>query len=217
MLILKIVSLTNLIAFIIGIFYYKSFPREIKIIFYFVAFGVLTQSYMKLHQHFIMKNTMPVGHFYFPIAFLILAIFYMQVLKDFIKPVYLYTIIILFETYCLINSLFIQGFFEYASIEAAVGAMIIFLFSIAWFTKIMMEAKIEKLSAEPLVWINSAILIYYTGSFFYHSLYNLIVKASFDVAILVAKMFSVLNLFFYLIIAIGFLMVKKSNPKKARL
>jgi len=48
-------------------------------------------------------------------------------------------------------------------------------------------------------------------------LYNLIVNASLDVAILVAKMFSVLNLFFYLIIAIGFLKVKKSTPAKAGL
>lgn len=217
MLIIKIASFTNIIAFIIGIFFYKSFPKEIKTIFYFVAFGVLTQLYLKLHQHFIMMNTMPVGHFYFPIAFLILAIFYVQVLKDFIKPVYLYTIIIVFETYCLINSLFIQSLFEYASIEGAVGAMIIFIFSIAWFTKIMIEAKIEKLAVEPLVWINSAILIYYTGSFFYQSLYNLIVNASIDVAILVAKMFSVLNLFFYLIIAIGFLKVKKNTTAKAGL
>ena len=217
MFLFKIVALTNVIAFIIGIFYYKSFPREIKIIFYFVALGVLTQLYMWLHQHFIMKNSMPVGHFYYPIAFLILAIFYMQVLKDFIKLVYLYTIIILYETYCLINSLFIQSIFEYASIEAAIGAMIVFLFSITWFTKIMIEAKIEKLAFEPLVWINSAILIYYSGNFFYYSFYNLIVNASLDVAILVAKMFSVLNLFFYLIIAIGFLIVKGSKPTKVRL
>jgi len=214
MFIIKIAALTNVIAFIIGIVYYKTFPKEIKTIFYFVAFGVITELYIKLHQNYIMKNTMPIGHFYFPIAFLILAIFYVQVLKDFIKPVYLYTIIILFETYCLINSLFIQSLFEYTSIEGAVGAMIIFLFSVAWFTKIMVEAKIVKLAREPLVWINSAILIYYTGNFFYHSLYNLRIKASIEVAVLAIKMFSVLNLVFYLIIAVGFLKVKRMKLKK---
>lgn len=215
MFLIKIVALTNVIAFIIGIFYYKSFPKEVKTIFYFVAFGVFTQLYMKMHQHFIMKNTMIIGHFYFPIVFLILTIFYLQVLKGFVKPVYLYVIIIIYESYCLINSLFIQSLFEYPSIEAAIGATIIFLFSIAWFTKIMIEAKIEKLAEEPLVWINSAILIYYTGNFFYFSLYNLIVNASLDVAMLVTKLFVVLNLFFYLIIAIGFLKAKRANTTKA--
>lgn len=215
MFLFKIVALTNVIAFIIGIFYYKSFPKEVKTIFYFVAFGVFTQLYMKIHQHFIMQNTMIIGHFYFPIVFFILSIFYIQVLKGFVKPVYLYITIILFETYCVINSLFIQSLFEYPSIEAAIGATIIFLFSITWFTKIMIEARIEKLADEPLVWINSAILIYYTGNFFYFSLYNLIVNASLDVAILVAKLFTVLNLFFYLIIAIGFLKVKGAKSAKS--
>jgi len=214
MLIAKINALTNLLAFIIGIFYYKYFTKEIKTIFYFVAFGVLTEMYSRLHYHFIMKNQMPIGHLYFPIAFLIVAIFYIQVLKDFIKPVFLYTVIILFESYCLINSLFIQNILEYPSIEGAVGAMIIFLFSVTWFTKVMVEAKIVKLTNEPLVWINSAFLIYYTGGFFYHSLYNLRINASLEVAVLAIKMFSVLNLLFYLIITIGFITAKKQIRQK---
>jgi hypothetical protein len=140
-----------------------------------------------------------------------------QVLKGFVKPAYIFSVIILFEMYCIINSVFIQSLLEYPSIEVAIGAMIIFLFSVAWFTKIMFEAKIVKLATEPLVWINSAILIYYTGSFFYHSLYNLILKASMDVAMLSAKLFAGLNLFFYLIIAIGFLKVKRTKREKLSL
>jgi len=216
MLIIKINALTNLLAFIIGIFYFKSFSKEIRIVFYFVAFGVLIETLMRLHQHFIMKNVMPFGHFYFPIAFLILAIFYYQILKDLVKPIYLISIIILYEAYCIINTVFIQSFFEYPSVVGSVGAMIIFLFSVAYFTKIMIEAKIVKLSEEPLIWINSAILIYYTGNFFYHALYNLRIITSLDIAVLALKMFSVLNLVFYLIITIGFLKVKRIKPIRGR-
>jgi len=214
MLILKINVLTNLLAFIIGIFLYKSFSKEIKIVFYFVIFGLLIEILARLYLYFITKNAMPFGHFYFPIAFLILSLFYSQILKDFIKPVYIISMIVFYETYCVINSLFIQSFFEYPSIEGAVGAIIIFLFSIVYFTKVMIEGKIVKLAEEPLIWINSAILMYYTGSFFYHALYNLRISASLDIAILALKMFSVLNILFYLIIAIGFLKVKKIKPTK---
>jgi hypothetical protein len=210
MLLLKLNALTNLIAFIVGIFYYKYFTKEIKTVFYFVVFGVLTESYMRLHQYYIMKNTMPVGYFYFPVAILIAGIFYVQVLKDFLKPVYIYIIIILYEIYCIINPLFIQSWFEYPSVEGSIGSIIIFLFSIAYFTKIMVEAKLVKLSKEPLVWINTAFLIYYTGNFFYHSLYNLRIKASIDVAFLALILFSILNLLFYLILAVTFTMTKRS-------
>lgn len=212
--IFKIVTLTNFISFIVGLIYFKRFSSELKTVFYFVAFGVLTETYTKLHQHFIMKNTMPIGHFYFPIAFIILGIFYMQVLKNFVKSSYILLITIAFVTYSIINTLFIQSLYEYANIVGSVGALIIFLFSVAYFTKVMVEAKITKLSHEPLIWINTAILIYYTGNFFYHSLYNLRLNASLDMVILAAKLFSVFNILFYLIIGIGFLIAIKTKPQK---
>jgi hypothetical protein len=103
--------------------------------------------------------------------------------------------------------------FEFPSLVGSIGAMIVFIFSIAFFSKVMVEAKISKLAGEPLIWINTAILIYFTGNFFYYSLYNYRLKASFDIAMLAAKFFGVLNILFYLIIAIGFLKVKKKPAK----
>jgi hypothetical protein len=211
---IKLNSLTNFLAFFIGIIFYTRFPKEIKTVFYFVAFGAFTETFMRFYQLYITKNTMPVGHFYFPIAFVILGIFYMQVLKNFVKPIFILLLIIAFVTYSIINTLFIQNLYEYANIVSSIGALIIFLLSVTFFTKVMVEAKITKLSQEPLIWINIAILIYYTGNFFHHSLYNLRLNASIDVAILAAKLFSVLNILFYLIIAIGFLKVKKQILQK---
>ena len=212
----KLVSVTNLIAFIVGLIYYKRFSPELKTVFYFVVFGVLTECYTRFHLNFIMKNTMPIGHFYFPVAFLIMGLFYMQVLKDFIKPKYILIPIILFVTYCLINTLFIQSLFEYASLVGSIGAMILFLFSVAFFTKVMVEAKILKLSEEPLIWINTAVLIYYAANFFYHSLFNVRLNASLEIALLAVKIFAALNILFYLIIIIGFLKTKKVKQAKAK-
>jgi len=214
--IFKVVWLTNFIAFTIGLIYFKRFSSELKILLYFVAFGVLTEIYTKIHQHYIMKNTMPIGHFYFPLAFLIIGLFYRQVLKDFIKPKYTLILIIAFEAYCLINSLFIQSLFEYASLEGSIGAMILFLFSVAFFTKVMVEAKITKLSQEPLIWINTAVLIYYAANFFYYSFYNVRLAASVEIAFLAAQIFAGLNILFYFIIVIGFLKVKKINQVNTR-
>jgi hypothetical protein len=210
--IIKINAIFNLIAFIIGLIKYKYFSRELKFIFYFVAFGVLTEIYSKFHMHFIMKNTMPIGHFYFPLAFLFMGIFYLNVLKGFIQPKFILFLIITFEIYCVINSLFIQSLFDYPSLVGSIGAMLLFLFAVALFTKIMIEAKITKLSAEPIVWINTAILIYYTGNFFYHSLFNLRITASMEMFLFSTKLFSVLNMLFYLTIAVGFIIVKRKQP-----
>ena len=207
--IIKINAITNVIAFIIGIIQYRYFTKELKYIFYFVAFGVLTEIYSRFHLNYIMKNAMPIGHFYFPVAFLILGLFYLQVLKNFIGYKFIIITIVAYEVYSIVNSLFIQSIFDFASLVGAIGAMILFLFSVAFFTKIMVEAKIQKLSKEPLIWINTAILIYYTGNFFYYSLYNLRINSSLEIFLFSAKLFSVLNMIFYLIIIIGFLIVKR--------
>jgi hypothetical protein len=207
---IKLNWITNLIAFLIGLFLYKKFPKEIKTLFYFVAFGVLTEIYYRFHFYFIMKNGMPIGHFYFPIAIFIAGMFYMQILKNFINQKYILWIIIGYEIYCIINPIFIQGLFEYPSLTGSIGAIILFLFSVAFFAKVMVEAEIEKLSREPLIWINTAFLIYYASGFFYHSLYNLRTTASLEVAYFAVQLFAFLNLMFYTTISIAFILTSKS-------
>lgn len=211
--IFKIYALTNLTAFIVGIFKYRVLSKELKTVFYFVSLGVLTETYSRIHTHFIMKNTMVIGHFYFPLAFLIVGLFYMQLLKDFIKPKYTLMVIAAFLIYCFVNSVFIQSMFEYASLVGAIGSIIVFIFSVAYFTKVMMDAKIVHLSKEPLIWINTAFLIYFAGNFFFYITYNVRLNASREVAILAAKVFYVLNFLFYLIITVGFLKVKKESKR----
>jgi len=208
---IKLNHVTNIAAFFIGITLYRNFPREIKTLFYFVTLGVITESFARLFMHFVMKNAMPIGHFYFPIAFLLAGWFYIQVLKGFIKPLYIVIIIAIFEVYSIINSVFIQGLFEFASLVGSIGSMLIFMFAVAFFIKVMTEAKITKLSQEPLIWINSAFLLYYTVNFFYFSLYNLRIDASKEVTQIAIRFFSVMNLLFYLLICVAFLMFRKKK------
>lgn len=211
MIIFKINALTNLIAFIVGLIYYKYFSKEIKVVFLFVTFGVFTEVFTKIYKHFWMQNTGPIAHFYFSGAFFIMGMFFLMTLKDFIKPVYILSLIILFEVFSLINVLFIQDLFKFPSLTGSIGAMILFLLSVAFFTKVMTEAKILKLSEEPLIWINSAVLIYYTGNFIFYALLNYADNYSREFALLTAKFFSYVNLLFYLLITIGFLKVKKNK------
>jgi hypothetical protein len=201
----KLNSSTNFLAFFIGIALYRRFPREIKTLFYYVALGAVTDALSLLFVKYVMKSSMPFGHFYFPVAFFLVGWFYIQIFKGFIKPVYIIVIIIIYDIYSIINSLFIQSIFEYASLVGAIGAMLIFLFSVTYFIKVMVEGNIVKLAREPLIWINTAFLVYYAINFFYHSLYNLRLSASIDVAWMAVRFFSSLNLLFYLTIAIVFL------------
>lgn len=204
--IVKFNAITNFIAFFIGLVLYRNFPKEIKVVFYFVTLGAITEISARLFMHYVMKNAMPIGHVYFPLSVLIVGLFYLQILKGFVKPVYVLSLVILFEIYSIVNTVFIQSIFEYASLVGSIGSLLIFMMAVTYFIKVMVESKITNLLKEPLIWINTGFLLYYTSNFFYHSLYNLRIKASMEVTEIAVKFFSFNNLLFYLILSVAFLL-----------
>ncbi len=208
----KFTWFANLIAFILGLFLYKRFPREIKIVYYFVVLGALAEVSNKIIIHFVLKNSMPVGHVYYTVAIVVLGLYYIQILNGFIKPVWIKAALAAYVLYSVINMVFIQGLLQYPSITATLGALILFLLSIAFFIKVMIEAKIEKLSSNPHIWINTAVLLYYTVNIFHHSLFNLRFKVTLDVVYFAANTFSLWNQLFYVLIIIGFIQAVKARP-----
>ncbi len=68
----------------------------------------------------------------------------------------------------------------------------------------MMEAKIEHIWKEPLVYINLAILLYFAGSLFYSVLFNLVIEYASEFTKFSVNYFYVLNTVFYFLLSIGF-------------
>lgn len=73
----------------------------------------------------------------------------------------------------------------------------------------MIEANIKNLWNVPYIWINTGILIYYSGNLFHTILFNIILEYSREFSKLTVVYFNVLNALFYILIAIGFLKFKK--------
>ncbi|WP_303923568.1 hypothetical protein [Draconibacterium sediminis] len=68
----------------------------------------------------------------------------------------------------------------------------------------MVEAKIMSLWDEPLIWINGALLIYYSGNLFFTVLFNLILEYSREFSKITVVSFSVILTLFYVLVTIGF-------------
>ncbi|MBN2635037.1 MAG: hypothetical protein JXR61_02120 [Prolixibacteraceae bacterium] len=194
-----------------GIYKFRTFSKELKIILFFVILGAVTELFTDYYKTYIARNTMPIGHFYYVSSILLLSFFYRSVLAGYIKYWIINTFIILFTIYAIINILFIQSIYDFPNLIGSVGALMLIMFSILFFARIMTEAKIKSLRKEPLVWVNIGALFYYAGSFFYFILFNLNVKNAIDFAKQVGTFMTILTLAFYVFIAIGFL---KSGKNK---
>lgn len=199
---------------VIGIFSFRKFQRGTKYIFYFVAFGSFSELLTRLLHRWLnlIDNTMPIGHIYIPVSFLLAVLFYSNRLKGFINEKIIVAITVVFIIFSAINSLLIQSFYSFPSYSGAIGALILIGFSILLFARIMAEGNIKKLANEPAVWINSGILIYYTSNFFFYILYNILLENSVEFLIQTIFIFNIFYVIFYILIAIGFW---KTNQKKS--
>lgn len=154
---------------------------------------------------------MPISHIYGFISFGLLFGFYFVLLKEFLNAKVLFFVSSSFLVYWIVNSLFFQSVYVLPALPRALGNLCIIVLAIIYFYKLMLEAKIVKLADEPLVWINTAILIYYTGNLFFFILFNLILEYSREFSKVTVYYFSGLNALFYILIAVGFLKVKKKS------
>lgn len=206
------VEITIFIVLIVGVVFYKRFSVEVKYIFYFVLIGGFFEKFSDFYKANIAKNTMPIGHLYFTLSIVLLCFFYLRMLKGFSKKWLKHGLLGIFLTYAIVNPLWIQSVMLFPNYLGAVGALILVIYSILFFSRILTETKIEKLSREPMLWINTAILFFYAGSFFYFVLFNLNVEKSLNFMILTARLYAILNILLYLSLGVAFLLEgKKSN------
>lgn len=196
---------------IVGLLKYKNLLKPLRLVLLFVALGCFTESLIDILKHFGIRNSMPVGHIYFPLSILILGLFYILSIKDFINRKIVIGTIVIFEILSIVNLIFIQNIHQFPNIIAAIGALIIIAFSIIYFSKVMTEAKIKKLSDEPMIWINTALLIYFSANFFFYILFNLNVEFDIEFAKRIHAFFFGFNILLYALIIIAFLKVKGKN------
>jgi len=203
-----------LLPFIVGILRYCNLEPALKILFVFVIYGTSNELFgLYLRYVLWLKNTMPQLNVYNMVEFLLLGLYYRQQLKDRFKSWILLLIIALFEMVSLTNLLFISSWYEYPALMETVSKIFLIGFSLLYFIKIMDEAKIQNLWKEPAIYINVAVLIYYSGNLFFSLMFNLILEYSTEFSRLTVISFSILNAIFYVLIALGFWHVKASDKK----
>ncbi len=192
------------IPFIFGIIHFRKLNKSHRFLFWFVAAGVLTEITSRTLKKFLLiKNNMPLGHLYISISFLFLSLFYLFELKNTLNKKITALIIILFELFCLFNIIILKNHLSFPNIPGAINALLLTAFAILLFTVIMHETKIKRLADSSLIWINSAVLLYFSSNFFYYTLYNIILSFSRDSSILTINLFAIINVIFYILLTAG--------------
>ena len=187
-----------ILASVAGLYAYKTLDKSLKLILLYSVIGFCTEFMLWIAVKSGVRNTMPPLHFYVMVEFLIWGTFYMNLLKNYLKVKYLLILIIVFEIFCVINMIFIQKLTEYAHTRS-VENLVILLLAVIFYAKVMTEQQIEKLVISPFIWVNTVVLIYFAGNFFYNIVFIPLLKN--DVQFLKTislYIFATLNTLFYI-------------------
>jgi len=203
-----------LIAFISGIYSFKFLEKKFRLIVFYVAAGFGSELLNWILIKNGVRNNMPGLHFYIMFEFLIWSVFYILILDGFIKKIFLVTGTVLFEVFCLVNMIFIQKLTEYP-VTRSVENLLLILLAVLFFTKVMTEAEIKKLVYSPLIWINTVVLIYFAGNFFYNVVFiQLLAKNTQMLRTVNLYIFALFNSIYYFGITVGFLLQRRKISRK---
>lgn len=189
-----------------GLYSSKYLDKKLKLLFFYALVGVCTEITVWLLSKAGVKNNTPGLHFYIMFEFLVWSYFYLESLKGFVHRKFLWLTIVLFEVYCVVNFLFIQDLNSYPFTRTIEDLLLIF-FSVLLYTKIMVEAKFENLKRMPVIWINTSVLLYFAGNFFYNIVfvYMLVLDINF-LKTSALYIFALFNFLYYCGIATSFLL-----------
>ncbi len=199
----------------VGLKWYRFLSPELKRILVFVVLATVTELFADLYQVLWSPHTMPIGNVYIPLSMLVIGIFFVKVLDGYVPRILTIGLVFLYELFCVVNLLFFQNINEFPDVTGSLGSLLMISFSILLFVKIMIDAKIEQLFQEPIVWINLGILVYASASLFYFALFNYSLKISISFSFLTVRIHSFAYALFYIVIAIAFWKMRRRNKGEA--
>ena len=198
-------------ALFFGSLFYKHFDKLLKLIFYFVCLAVFTESLSLIIIYSFHGTTIWITHFYVMIEFFLWAMFYWYLIKPYVNRNLYWSVVAIFVIYCILNMIFFQDLLTDYSTTRAVECILILALSIVTFRRIMIESKIENLIIEPIIWVNIAVLLYFSSSIFFHLLFNVLLIENIEFLKKSGYVFMAVNTVFYVLLSIVFYLQKKKS------
>jgi hypothetical protein len=157
---------------------YRQLKNELRIFSWFIflscAVELISMPFWWFH-----KNNLPMLHVYVAVGFFCLARFYKTALRDFINPKIIHVILIVFLSFTLLNSIFIQKIFTFNSYALTVESVLIIIFSFS--TLLISQNEIVRNNAtilsKSINWINSGLFIYFSSNLLLFYFGNIINKS----------------------------------------
>lgn len=187
----------------IGSIYYKRLSPELRVITFLCwsALLVNTVSTFLANQHI---NNLFLIHLDTIVETLILLKFYSLVLKEVVPKRFFEVGGVAFTLIALGIAYTVQPFDRFNSYARTIEALGIIMLALLFFHRILMEMKILNLEKDPLFWVNTGLLLYFSGGSLLFSLSNMMLRLDAVKTIYLWGVHGMFYLVLYLLISVAF-------------
>ncbi|MCB0628320.1 MAG: hypothetical protein R2824_14660 [Saprospiraceae bacterium] len=98
--------------------------------------------------------------------FILLSYIFMQTLVPFFRRAFLLTLIIFFCLFVIVDMVWLSGLAAFNSYSTAVEGLLIIFLILCYFYKTLQELRIKYLEREPLFWVSTGVLLYFSSNLF---------------------------------------------------
>jgi hypothetical protein len=195
-------SATVVVPIGIGIYRKAFLSKTDHVIFYLLLVSLFVESVSAVLAVNTINN-MWLYHIYTVLEFTLLTYFYSRYMKDsswsliLICAYVLFLMVAAFESYSL-------GPKDLDNISTALESILIFVYALATYGRMMKQLEHTNLLSTSLFWINTAIFSYFSVCFFLFIFSNYLLKDSVNIHLEMWGIHSVINIVFYSLISIGF-------------
>ncbi len=123
-------------------------------------------------------NNLPLYHFYTIVEFLLIVNIYKKELSKKFTKKFFTLLSIGFVIFAIINTLFFQNLQTFNSNVTSLLGLIVIFFSLSYFYALLKEVKYSSLETNPMFWINSGFLIYFSSNLILFFINNSVFKGS---------------------------------------
>ncbi|OJJ18600.1 hypothetical protein BKI52_23600 [marine bacterium AO1-C] len=200
---------STLLPSILALLFFKKQSTPLKYLSYLLWVATVVEISAYILGTYKIPN-LPLLHIYVIIEFALLAWMYQLYLYRF-YPKYLIPIVIVgFTLLSILNSIFIQTIYTFNTYARALENLLLIVFALSFFYKLLKELKIKYLEKKPIFWINTGILIYFSGSLFIFIFSNfLVTRRELNTQMWIIHAF--LNIFHNVFYAIGLWLSRENS------
>lgn len=146
---------------------------------------------------------LPVLHVYTVVEFCWITWFYHVAMPTYFTRKLAIGTIIIFALAALLNTLYLQPVTQFNTYARTLASLIVICYALTYFYKLITEVQITNLERDPIFWINTGFLIYFSGGTLLFVFSNFILPFKSSLNIYVWALHAIFSILLYLIQSIG--------------